>query len=283
MLKVRNRLKVILCMILMFSFANLFSQVKAASSNNFLADVSFDVGVLDTKFDSNTINYDLTLPKDTKSVKVTAVASDSKAKVSIGGANLSTGKVVITVTAENGAKKYYTFFVKYGNVTTTATTTTKKPETTTTTATTTTESSSSSEVEESEVTTSGNSSSVNVDSSALLFLAVKEGKLNRPFESNLFEYTALVDDVNAEYELEYITESDRAVVNVTKSKEKYVIEVINETAKTTYVINLKDRNENAITAEDSLMSSVIKDLLISFVLLVISILFFYQSRRLSKE
>lgn len=269
-------------MIFMFSFANLFSQVRAASSNNFLADVSFDVGVLDTKFDSNTINYDLTLPKDTKSVKVTAVASDSKAKVSIGGANLSTGKVVITVTAENGAKKYYTFFVKYGNVTTKVTTT-KKPETTTTSETTTTESSSSSEVEEPDVTTSGNSSSVNLDSSALLFLAVKEGKLNRPFESDLFEYTALVDDVNAEYELEYITESERAVVNVTKSKGKYVIEVINETAKTTYVINLKDRNENAITAEDSLMSSVIKDLLISFVLLVIAILFFYQSRRLSKE
>lgn len=283
MSKIQKLCKGILCLLLIFVSACLFTQIHAASSNNLLADVSFDVGVLNKPFNSNTINYELTLPTGTKSVKATVVASDSKAKVSIGGENLSTGKVVVTVKAENGATKYYTFFVKYGDVTTT---TTKKQETTTTTTTTTPITSTTPEESEQnipDVTTPIESSSGNASSSSLLYLAVKDGKLNRGFDSNLYEYTALVEDINEEYELEYITESDKAVVNVTRSKEKYVVEVINESAKTTYVINLKDRNENSITTQDETMSSIIKNVLIAFVLLVFAILFFYQSRRLSRQ
>lgn len=286
--------KALLCFIFFMAIVFTMPQIHAASTNNYLADVKFNVGTLDQAFDSKVINYDLTLPEGTKSVKVEAVASDANAKVSIGGTNLSTGKVVITVQAESGAKKYYTFFVKYGKVSnvTTTTTTTKKPTTTVTTTTTTTtmttpsesESTSSSTSEVPNVSSSAqSSSSYNKDSSKLLYLGVKGGKLNAAFDSNKYEYTALVDSINEEYEIEYIQESDIAVTNITRSKNKYVIEVINETEKTTYVINLKDLNENAITSENSLMNTVVRDLLISFVLFVIALLFFYLSKRLSHE
>ena len=92
-----------LCFIVLFSLVCAIPQVKAASSNNFLADVKFNVGELDQPFDSKTINYNLTLPEGTKSVTVEAIASDPNAKVNIGGTNLATGKVVITVQAESGA------------------------------------------------------------------------------------------------------------------------------------------------------------------------------------
>lgn len=288
--------KVFLCFIFFWALVFTMPQIHAASSNNFLADVKFNIGSLDQPFNSNVINYDLTLPEGTKSVQVEAVASDAKAKVNIGGTNLSTGKVVITVQAESGAKKYYTFFVKYGKVSnvTTTTTTTKKPTTTVTTTTTTTTtvttttndsgttSTSTSEVPE--VTTSTESSSTyNKESSKLLYLGVKGGKLNVAFETNKYEYTALVDSISEDYEIEYIQESDIAVTNITRSKDKYVVEVINESDKTTYVINLKDLNENAITSENSSMGTVMRDLLISFVLFVIALLFFYLSKRLSHE
>ncbi|MBR3693267.1 MAG: cadherin-like beta sandwich domain-containing protein [Erysipelotrichales bacterium] len=276
--------KWIALVLLLCVFVGFIPQVNAASTNNFLADVSFDIGSLDKPFDSKTINYYLTVPNGTEKVDCRAVASDSTAKVQVGGENLSTGKVVVTVTAEAGNKKYYTFFIKYGNVTTTTpkqTTTTPKP--TTTPKESTTPTSSTTDQEPIVSTPEGSSSAEDLTSSALAYLGIKDGKLNREFDSEIYEYNVIVDESEKEFELEYITKSSKAVVEVTKSKDKYVLEVMNEESKTTYVINLQERTSDSIDIQNDVLGAVLKDLIIAFVLLVVAIVFFVLSKRLRME
>lgn len=80
---------------------------KYSTNNNLSALV---VEGFDFSFDPNVTDYSITVPNDTKSVKVGATASDGKAKVSgIGDYNVLEGDnpIPIVVEAENGSKKVY--------------------------------------------------------------------------------------------------------------------------------------------------------------------------------
>lgn len=81
------------------------------SSNTFLSKLQVNVEGLTPNFNKNKYSYTLALNEKVDSVNVTAVAEDSKAKVSVSGnTNLKEGDntISIVVTAENGAKKTYT-------------------------------------------------------------------------------------------------------------------------------------------------------------------------------
>ncbi|MBQ9987101.1 MAG: hypothetical protein IJP28_01855, partial [Erysipelotrichales bacterium] len=132
-------------------------------------------------------------------------------------------------------------------------------------------------------TPEGSSSTEDLTSSALAYLGIKDGKLNREFDSEIYEYNVIVDESEKEFELEYITKSSKAVVEVTKSKDKYVLEVMNEESKTTYVINLQERTSDSIDIQNDVLGAVLKDLIIAFVLLVVAIVFFVLSKRLRME
>lgn len=107
------------------------AEVHAASGNNLLESVSFSVGDLNYEFSSSRTYYNLTLPKDTKSVDVIVKPQDASAKYTVAGhttikSDASTGKIVITVVAANGSKKWYTFALQF------STSGTKKPVTSST-------------------------------------------------------------------------------------------------------------------------------------------------------
>lgn len=254
--------------------------VSASSSNNLLADVKFSVGSLNTQFSPNVINYDLTVPTGTTFVDATAVASDASATVSIGGENLATGKIVITVKAANGARKYYTFFIKYSDSIVTTTTST-----TTTTTITTPDATSSSAIsgEEPEVTTSDtlDSSDTSKDST-LDLLSIKNYRFTSGFSTRSYEYTVLVDELSTEYEVEYITTSANAEVNITKNTDRYVVEVVNDENKSVYVINFRLRGEGNSIDETSRNYTVIRNSLFAILLMMMSIMLYILSKKLSK-
>mgnify|MGYP002621910365 CR=1 FL=1 len=78
------------------------------SSDNYLS--SLVVEGFEFEFDKNKTDYSISVPNDTKSVKVGATASDGKAKVNgIGDHELKEGDnlIEIVVTAENGSKRTY--------------------------------------------------------------------------------------------------------------------------------------------------------------------------------
>ncbi len=112
--KILNMVQVcIVAMLFVFPF-----RVQAASSNNLLASVSFNVGDLNYEFSPSRTYYNLTLPKDTKAVDVMAKTQDASASYSVAGhtnikSDASTGKIVITVVAASGAKKWYTFALQF--------------------------------------------------------------------------------------------------------------------------------------------------------------------------
>lgn len=85
------------------------------SNNNKLASLKLSTGSLNPSFNSERLTYNVTVPYDVSSIKVTATVEDSKSKVTInGGSNLKAGKVnnvTITVTAETGSPKTYTIKV----------------------------------------------------------------------------------------------------------------------------------------------------------------------------
>lgn len=82
------------------------------SSNNYLKSLNVSAG--DFKFDKKSLNYSFSVPNETTSLVVVAVAEDSKSKID--GAKtyvLKEGlnKITVTVTAENGSVRKYTLQV----------------------------------------------------------------------------------------------------------------------------------------------------------------------------
>lgn len=82
------------------------------SSNNYLKSLNVSAG--DFKFDKKSLNYSFSVPNETTSLVVVAVAEDSKSKID--GAktyDLKEGlnKITVTVTAENGSVRKYTLQV----------------------------------------------------------------------------------------------------------------------------------------------------------------------------
>jgi hypothetical protein len=85
------------------------------STNNFLSSMRISDGTLSPSFDKNTTSYSVSVPFTVSKLNVTAAPEDSKSKVSVSSPTLKAGgttSVVVTVTAENGAKKTYTISVK---------------------------------------------------------------------------------------------------------------------------------------------------------------------------
>lgn len=133
-IKILASLMVILTMVVPLVFVD----VQASSSNNLLSDVTFDTGTLNYTFSPNRIYYNLSLPSNTKSVNVSVTPQDNSATYSIAGhtninQSSSTGKIVVTVTAANGTKKWYTFAIQFSGAATTTKLTTPKITTGTTT------------------------------------------------------------------------------------------------------------------------------------------------------
>lgn len=84
------------------------------SKDNNLSSLSISQGTLSPKFSANKTTYKVDLTSDITSIVINAKAKDSKAKVSgTGKKDLKIGEnnFVITVRAENGAKKTYTISV----------------------------------------------------------------------------------------------------------------------------------------------------------------------------
>ncbi len=84
------------------------------SSNNYLKSLQISEEGLTPDFNRNKLNYSLSVGEKVTSINVTAVPEDSKAKVYVSGnTELKDGdnNVLITVTAQNGAKRTYTIVV----------------------------------------------------------------------------------------------------------------------------------------------------------------------------
>ncbi len=82
------------------------------SSNNYLK--TLEAKGYEIKFDRDTLEYELSVNNNVKSLDITAIAEDSRSRVEItGNENFKTGKntVVITVKAENGDVKEYKLIV----------------------------------------------------------------------------------------------------------------------------------------------------------------------------
>lgn len=102
------------------------------SNNANLSNLTVGTGTLSPSFNAKTTNYALTVPNNTTSIKVNAVAADSKAKVTItGNTNLSVGKnnVLVEVQAEDGTKKTYKIEVTRSAPSSSGQTGTDKPST----------------------------------------------------------------------------------------------------------------------------------------------------------
>ena len=85
------------------------------SSNNKLASLTVSNASISPAFSPSTTTYTASVPFSTSSLKVSAKADDSKAKVTIANTKLTAGattNVTVTVKAENGSKKTYTIRVK---------------------------------------------------------------------------------------------------------------------------------------------------------------------------
>ncbi len=88
------------------------------SSNNSLSSLSVNGGDLIPSFSNDILNYKLLIPFEMDSIDVDAIASDSKAKVSVSGntgfISEETSDVSVKVTAENGSVKTYIISVTRG-------------------------------------------------------------------------------------------------------------------------------------------------------------------------
>ena len=90
------------------------------SSNNYLK--TLEAKGYEIKFDRDTLEYELNVNNDVKSLDITAIAEDSRSRVEItGNENFKTGKntVIISVKAENGDVREYKLIVNRKNNTTT--------------------------------------------------------------------------------------------------------------------------------------------------------------------
>lgn len=82
------------------------------SSNNYLK--TLEAKGYEIKFNRDTLEYELSVNNDVKSLDITAIAEDSRSRVEItGNENFKTGKntVIITVKAENGDVREYKLIV----------------------------------------------------------------------------------------------------------------------------------------------------------------------------
>lgn len=89
------------------------------SSNNYLK--TLEAKGYEIKFDRDTLEYELNVNNDVKSLDITAIAEDSRSRVEItGNENFKTGKntVIISVKAENGDVREYKLIVNRKNTTT---------------------------------------------------------------------------------------------------------------------------------------------------------------------
>ena len=92
------------------------------SSNNYLK--TLEAKGYEIKFDKDTLEYELSVKNDVKSLDITAIAEDSRSRVEItGNENFKTGKntVIISVKAENGDVREYKLIVNRKSDTTTLT------------------------------------------------------------------------------------------------------------------------------------------------------------------
>ena len=92
------------------------------SSNNYLK--TLEAKGYEIKFDRDTLEYELSVKNDVKSLDITAIAEDSRSRVEItGNENFKTGKntVIISVKAENGDVREYKLIVNRKSATTTLT------------------------------------------------------------------------------------------------------------------------------------------------------------------
>lgn len=87
---------------------------QTASGNNNLSSLSISPGTLSPSFSAGTTNYKAWVSNGTTSVAVSAQTQDGKAKMVYwgnSGFKVGDNTVTVQVTAENGAKKYYTITV----------------------------------------------------------------------------------------------------------------------------------------------------------------------------
>lgn len=91
----------------------------SGSGDNLLKSLEISPGTLSPAFQSSVTSYTVQLPEDTKSIVVSAVPNDSKAKVTVSHNNdLEPGanKTYIVVTAENGTQRTYVLNINCGEV-----------------------------------------------------------------------------------------------------------------------------------------------------------------------
>ena len=98
----------------MISLADTKTQVRTLSDVNTLSSVEID-GTFDKEFNSDTVEYKITVDSNVDKIKIKATATDEKAKISGDTAETSlhygTNSLKIIVTSESGKEKTYTFNV----------------------------------------------------------------------------------------------------------------------------------------------------------------------------
>lgn len=85
------------------------------STDNNLKDLTVSNATISPAFSAGTNNYTAEVPFEVSKLDISASANDGKATVSINSPNLvpnGTTNVTVTVTAENGSQKYYVIAVK---------------------------------------------------------------------------------------------------------------------------------------------------------------------------
>ena len=85
------------------------------STDNALKSLTVSNATISPAFNAGTTNYTAEVPFEVSQLNVTAVANDSKARVTVNSPNLipnGTTNVTVTVAAENGSTKTYTIAVK---------------------------------------------------------------------------------------------------------------------------------------------------------------------------
>ena len=81
------------------------------SSNANLSSLKLSTGSLSPTFSNDVLSYSVSVPNSVNSISISAVAADSKARVSVSGANevpVGSSQRVVIVTAEDGTVKKYT-------------------------------------------------------------------------------------------------------------------------------------------------------------------------------
>lgn len=103
------------------SGGNSGSSTTTKSSNNYLKSLKINTGTLSPAFDKDRTSYTVKVGEEVNEIKVTAVAADSKATITVAGnTNLEPGtnKITIQVKAETGKVRTYVInVIKEGEIT----------------------------------------------------------------------------------------------------------------------------------------------------------------------